>query len=326
PYLIDPLSAISARARSDGSTVSSTLSDSDLGAARSTASGKDVALVFITANSGEGYLTVEGNAGDRKDLKAWHNGDALVQAVASANPNTIVVVNSVGAIDMEAWVENPNVKAVVWSGLPGQEAGNGLVDILYGDYNPSGRLPYTIGKSINDYSARVLYDDRGPKIPYSEGIFVDYRHFDKENIEPRFEFGFGLSYTDFHYEDISISGSTGGWTSTSGPGSSLDESLHEKVVIVTFTLENNGTVAGTEIPQLYITLPEAAQSAPRNLKGFDSVTLEAGESKTVTIELSRFDFSIWDTASQRWEIPSGEATIAIGASSRDIRLSGTFDL
>ncbi|EEB95920.1 hypothetical protein MPER_05035, partial [Moniliophthora perniciosa FA553] len=130
----------------------------------------------------------------------------------------------------------------------------------------------------------------------------------------------------FHYADISISGSTGGWTSTSGPGSSLDESLHEKVITVTFTLENNGTVAGTEIPQLYTTLPEAARSAPRNLKGFDSVFLEPGESKTVVIELSRFDFSIWDAASQRWEIPSGEATIAIGASSRDIRLSGTINL
>ncbi|KAK7058250.1 hypothetical protein VNI00_001881 [Paramarasmius palmivorus] len=343
PYLVDPLAAISSRARSDGTTVSSTLSDSDLGAARSTANGKDVALVFITANSGEGYLTVEGNAGDRNNLKAWHNGDALVQAVAEANSNTIVVVNSVGPIDMEAWIENPNIKAVVWSGLPGQEAGNGLVDILYGAYNPrylkllslahdknqprySGRLPYTIGKSVNDYSVQVLYDNSGPNIRYSEGLFVDYRHFDRENIEPRFEFGFGLSYTTFEYSDISISGSTGGYTPTSGPGSSLDESLHEKVVQVTFTLQNEGPVDGTEIPQLYITLPESANSAPRNLKGFESVFLASGESQTVTIELSRFDFAVWSAGSQRWEIPSGEATISIGASSRDIRLTGTLNL
>ncbi|KAG7099439.1 hypothetical protein E1B28_001290 [Marasmius oreades] len=108
PYLINPLDAITTRARSDGTTVSSSLSDSDLNAAQNTARGKDVAIVFITADSGEGYITVEGNAGDRNNLQAWHGGDALVQAVASVNPNTIVAINSVGPIVMEAWVNNPN--------------------------------------------------------------------------------------------------------------------------------------------------------------------------------------------------------------------------
>ncbi|KAJ8084258.1 hypothetical protein PM082_003026 [Marasmius tenuissimus] len=328
PYLTDPLSAITARARTDGTTVSSSLSDSDLNAARNAARGKDVAIVFITADSGEGYITVEGNDGDRNDLKAWHNGDALVQAVASVNPNTIVAVNSVGQIDMEAWVTNAN--------------GNAVTDILYGAYNPSGRLPYTIGKSINDYSAKVVYDNNVAEINYSEGlpthlirstasetdalegIFVDYRHFDQSNIQPRFEFGFGLSYTNFTYSGLSISGSTGGRTPTSGPGSSLDSGLHQKVVTVTFNVQNSGSVAGHEVPQLYITLPSSANAAPRNLKGFDSVFIAPGQSKSVSMQLSRFDFSVWNTNTQRWEIPSGQATIAIGASSRDIRLNGTI--
>ncbi|KAG9223004.1 hypothetical protein CCMSSC00406_0000307 [Pleurotus cornucopiae] len=326
PYLITPLAAITSRASTDGSTVSSSLSDTDLNAAGTTATGKDVALVFIAANSGEGYITVEGNAGDRNDLKAWHSGDALVARVAGANANTIVVVNSVGPIEVEAWINHPNVTAVVWSGLPGQEAGNALVDVLYGAYNPSGRLPYTIGKSINDYSAKVIYNSNANilPIPYSEGLFIDYRHFDQANIAPRFEFGFGLSYTTFSYASLSISGSIGTGTAPTGPGSSLDPWLHEKVITVTFSLTNSGSVAGHEIPQLYITLPASAQSAPLSLKGFDSIFLAPNQSKTVTIQLSRFDLSIWNVAAQRWQIPSGSIGVSVGASSRDIRLTGTI--
>ncbi|KAF8898513.1 glycoside hydrolase family 3 protein [Infundibulicybe gibba] len=316
-----PLDAITARAKADGTTVSSSLSDTDLNAAAGIATGKDVAIVFITADSGEGYITVEGNAGDRNNLQAWHGGDALVAKVASANSKTIVVVNSVGPIIMEPWINNANVSAVVWSGLPGQEAGNGLTDVLYGAYNPSGRLPYTIGKSIDDYSAKVLYTSNGAitPIPYSEGIFVDYRRFDQANLTPRFEFGFGLSYTTFKYSALSISGSTSGGTAPSGPGSSLDPWLHTKVITVTFTLQNSGT-----IPQLYISLPTSAQSAPRALKGFDSIFLTPGQSKTVTMQLSRYDLSTWNVATQRWQIPTGSTGISIGASSRDIRLTGSL--
>ncbi|KAG6861217.1 hypothetical protein C0995_002566 [Termitomyces sp. Mi166 len=234
-----PLDAITAKANAAGATVSSSLSDTDLNAAANVASGKDVALVFITADSGEGYLTVEGNAGDRNDLKAWHGGDALVAKVASANSNTVIIVNSVGPILMEAWIDHINVTAVVWSGLPGQEAGvnswlaflikylinltgNSVTDILYGLYNPSGRLPYTIGKTASDYAAQVIYSSSSSilPIPYDEGLFVDYRHFDKNSITPRFEFGFGLSYTTFQYSSINISGSTIGGSAPTG--SALD--------------------------------------------------------------------------------------------------------
>ncbi|KAK7694472.1 hypothetical protein QCA50_001658 [Cerrena zonata] len=314
------------RAKADGTTVSTSFSDSDLNSAATAAANKDVALVFITADSGEGYLTVEGNAGDRNSLNAWHNGDALVQKVAGVNKNTIVVVNSVGPILVESWIDHPNVTALVWSGLPGQEAGNGVTDVLYGAYNPSGKLPYTIAKSVNDYSAQLITNGNGiVPIPYNEGLFIDYRHFDAANIAPRFEFGFGLSYTTFSYSDLKITGSTAGGTRQPlGPGASLDPWLHDAVVTVSFTLTNNGTVAGAEAPQLYLSPPASAKSAPFNLKGFDSVFLAPGQSTAVSFELSRYDFSIWDVVSQSWQVPKGDTGISIGASSRDLRLKGSI--
>ncbi|KAF8973771.1 glycoside hydrolase family 3 protein [Flammula alnicola] len=325
PYLIAPSDAITTRAQTDGTTISSSLSDTDLNAAAAAAQGKDVALVFITADSGEGYITVEGNAGDRNNLQAWHSGDALVAQVASINSHTIVVVQSVGPIIMEPWINNANVTAVVWSGLAGQEAGNALVDVLYGAYNPSGRLPYTIAKAATDYSAQVITSGSGTvQIPYNEGLFIDYRHFDQANIAPRFEYGFGLSYTTFQYSSLSVSGSSGAGTAPSGLGSSLDPWLHTNVITVSFSLTNNGTVAGHEIPQLYLALPASANSPPKSLKGFDSVFLTPGQSTTVTMQLSRFDLSIWDVVNQRWSIPSGQTGILIGASSRDIRLTGSI--
>ncbi|THH31988.1 hypothetical protein EUX98_g2192 [Antrodiella citrinella] len=273
PYLIAPVDAISTRATSEGSEVSSSLSDSDLDAAVQTVTGKSVAFVFVTADSGELGTPVDGNDGDRNDLQAWYDGDALINAVAAVNPNTVVVVNTVGPIIVEAWIDNPNVTALVWSGLPGQEAGNSLVDILYGDYNPR-----------------------------------------KANITPRYEFGFGLSYTTFSYSSLSVSGSAAGGTPRSGYGSSLDLELHTKVIAVTFTLKNTGAIGGHEIPQLYVSLPSSANSPPSQLKGFDSVYLAAGESRQVSFHLSRYDVSIWDVVTQRWEVPSG----AIGV------MDGTF--
>ncbi|KAJ6584239.1 glycosyl hydrolase family 3 C-terminal domain-containing protein [Mycena sp. CBHHK59/15] len=295
PYLIAPLDAIKVRASADGTTVSSSTSDTDLSSAKNAATGKAIAFVFITADSGEGYITVEGNAGDRNSLSAWHSGDALIAAVASVNKNTVVVVNAVGPINMEAWITNPNITAVVWSGIPGQEAGNGLVDVLYGAYNPSGRLPYTIGKSITDYSAQVTMTQTGTITPitYSEGLFIDYRHFDQAGITPRFEFGFGLSYTTFVYSGLTISGSTSGGTRQTGPGSALDPWLHDAVVTVTFTVQNSGTVSGNEVPQLYLTFPASANSAPKNLKGFDSVFVGAGQS-----------VAVWYHAGLEYKVPS----------------------
>jgi beta-glucosidase len=187
PYFTAPYDALQSRAQSDGTTISLVDNDST-SSVSSAASGADAALVFITSDSGEGYITVEQNAGDRNNMDPWHNGNQLVQAVAQANKNTIVVVHSVGPVVLETILAQPNVQAVVWAGLPSQESGNSLVDILYGLTSPSGKLPYTIAKSATDYGTTISRGDDN----YSEGLYIDYRHFDKANIAPRYEFGFGL--------------------------------------------------------------------------------------------------------------------------------------
>ncbi|KAJ7789191.1 glycoside hydrolase superfamily [Mycena olivaceomarginata] len=171
----------------------------------------DTCVVFVSADSGEGYITVDGNAGDRNNLTLWANGETLINNVASTCANTIVVQHVVGPVLVESWINNPNVTAVLHAGIPGQESGNALVDVLFGDgaqaTNPSGRLPYTIAKERSDYPADVVYtsSDTVPQITYSEGLNIDYRHFDAEGIEPRFEFGFGLSYTTFGYSGLKAS-------------------------------------------------------------------------------------------------------------------------
>ena len=155
PYLIDPLHAILLRAKQDRTTLNWWLDDWNHIAAQKVAVMGDVAIVGINSDSGEDYITVDGNEGDRNNLTAWHGGDDLVLAVAAVHNNTIVVVHSVGPLIVEPWIDHPNVTAVLWAGLPGQESGPALVDILYGAYNPSGRLPYTIAKNASDYPAEV---------------------------------------------------------------------------------------------------------------------------------------------------------------------------
>jgi len=159
----------------------------------------------------------------RNNLSAWLGGDQLVQAVATQNNNTMVVINAVGPIILEPWIDNPNVTAVVWAGLGGTEVGNALVDVMYGAQNPSGRLPYTIAKSPDDYPEQPVDPGSGEEIfdiVYAEGLFVDYRHFDAANIAPRFEFGFGLSYTTFEYSALNIKVVDSG-----GPGRGAGEQL-----------------------------------------------------------------------------------------------------
>lgn len=190
PYFVAPYDAIKSRAQTDGTTVTLHNSDSTANVA-SAASGADAAIVFLTSDSGEGYITVEKVLGDRNDLDPWHGGNQLVQAVAAANKNTIVVVHSVGPVILETILALPGVRAVVWAGLPSQESGNALVDVLYGATAPSGKLPYTIAKSASDYGTAVVRGDDN----FAEGLFIDYRHFDKAGIAPRFEFGFGLCKT-----------------------------------------------------------------------------------------------------------------------------------
>ncbi|KAI1299578.1 glycoside hydrolase family 3 protein [Xylaria venustula] len=319
PYFVAPADAIKTRAATDGTTVTISSTDST-SSVSSAVSGADAALVFITSDSGEGYITVEGNAGDRNNLDPWHSGNDLVKAVAAINTNVIVVVHSVGPIILETILAQPNVKAIVWAGLPSQENGNALVDILYGDTAPSGKLPYTIAKSSTDYGTTISSSNDN----FAEGLYIDYRHFDKNNIAPRYEFGFGLSYTNFTYSDIAISGkpTSGAATGTIVPGGRAD--LWDTVATVTATITNSGSVAGAEVAQLYVGYPASANTPPKQLRGFEKTSLNAGAKATVSFALLRRDLSVWDAGKQNWVVPAGDFTFYVGSSSRDIRQTGTL--
>ncbi|KAG9234413.1 putative beta-glucosidase L [Amylocarpus encephaloides] len=316
PYLVGPLDAIQAQAKLDNTTIVSSITDTPAEGATAAAAA-DTAIVFINSHAGEGYIVVEGSDGDRLTLSPAHNGNDLVRSVASSNPNTIVVIHSVGPLILEPILSFPSVKAIVWAGLPGQESGNGLADILYGKTSPSGKLPYTIARRDEDYGGDVKGGNGDDE--YSEGLYVDYRYFDKRGIKPRFEFGFGLSYTTFTYSGLEIT------PSTLSPSIGLSSDLYDTIVTVTTAVTNNGTVAGAEAAQFYVSLPSSAPESPvRQLRGFKKVMLGVGESKTVKFDLRRKDLSYWDVVAQQWVMAKGEYTVWVGASSRDLRVSGVL--
>ncbi|KAJ8609589.1 hypothetical protein MRB53_039040 [Persea americana] len=164
---------------------------------------------YLVAHSGEGYIAVDGVKGDRNDLLLDKNGDALINAVASGcGGPTVVVIHTVGPVVVESFITNPNVKAVLIAHLPGEESGHALADVLFGDVNPSGHLPYTMGKSLSDYGpgAQILYYPNAvvPQRTFTEGLNIDYREFDSNKTEPRFPFGFGLSYTTFDIQNLQV--------------------------------------------------------------------------------------------------------------------------
>jgi beta-glucosidase-like glycosyl hydrolase len=173
---------------------------------------QDLCIVFANSDSGEGYLSWNGIRGDRNNLYLDKGGDTLIKSVAEncggGKGDTVVVIHAVGPVNVESWADLLGVKAILLAHLPGQESGDALVDVLFGDVDASGRLPYTLGKSLDDYGpgAQVLYYPNGlaPQVDFKETLYVDYRHFDKFQITPRYEFGFGLSYTTFAFSDLSI--------------------------------------------------------------------------------------------------------------------------
>ncbi|ROV94045.1 hypothetical protein VMCG_08253 [Cytospora schulzeri] len=210
PYLVTPDTAIQNHVLANGGAYESVFNNWDLktvGAlARRAQDSNGPALVFVDSNSGEGYLEVDGNLGDRNNLTMWRNGDALISAVTAQCNNTIVVVHSVGPVMLEEYANNPNVTALIWAGIPGQESGNAIVDILYGNVNPGAKLPFTIAADRSHFGADVLYtpNDPVPQMNFQEGVFIDYRSVDKFNLTPTYEFGFGLSYTTFDYSDLHV--------------------------------------------------------------------------------------------------------------------------
>ena len=209
PYLVTPDSALQAQALKDGTRYESILSNYAASQIQSLVSNDNVtAIVFVNANSGEGFINVDGNMGDRKNLTLWKNGDDLIKNVSSICPNTIVVIHSTGPVLVTEWYDSPNVTAILWAGLPGQESGNSITDVLYGKVNPFGRTPFTWGATRESYGTDVLYEpnngSEAPQQDFSEGVLIDYRYFDKKDTPLIYEFGHGLSYTTFEYSNLRV--------------------------------------------------------------------------------------------------------------------------
>lgn len=248
--------------------------------------------------------------------------DDLVTNVAASCPNTIVVIHTVGIRLLDPWITNPNVTAVIIAHLPGSDSGPALVQLLYGEQSPSGKLPYTIPKQVSDYP--VVYPDvpqsdnlDSPQSNFTEGAYIDYRAFDQKNIEPRFEFGFGLSYTTFEYSALNIQ------MNDAAPGTSDPGTVWNQAAVVTIVVANTGSVPGEEVAQLYIGIPN---SPVKQLRGFDKAMIGIGASVEFTYLLTRRDLSVWDTEQQAWDLQCGDYNVYVGSSSRDIRLTGKITI
>lgn len=268
----------------------------------------DVAVVCVR--------TSESEQQDAASLTLPRDQDTLVRAVAAANAHTVVVL-STGTPVLMPWT--PDVAAIVQSYFGGQEQGHAVASILFGDVNPSGKLPYTIPLHEDQYQTigitNPVHNERNLDVQFLEGLHLGYRGFDKHGLEPRYPFGHGLSYTRFDYDDLSVSPT---------------ESDGTAPVTVNFTLVNEGTRAGAEVCQVYLEAPAGHGEPPRKLVGFQKVTLEPGERRNVTIQVDPFDvthpLALWDSGSRLWQTIGGAYSIHVGASSRDLRLTGSFQI
>jgi beta-glucosidase len=258
----------------------------------------DVALVFAGLNDeweSEGF--------DRLDMKLPEPQGELIRGIATANPRTIVVLNNGSPVDMADWIDR--VPAVLEAWYPGQECGHAIAAVITGNINPSGKLPDTFPKRLEDTPAFPYYPGSGGKVVYGEDIWVGYRHFDKNNIEPLFPFGHGLSYTSFKYGKLRVN--------------QIEPGLEGRLTVC-LSIKNSGDVAGSEVVQLYIRdVDSSLPRPPQELKGFKKINLGPGKRKTLVFDLDRAAFSFFHPGLKQWVTEPGEFEILVGSSSRDIR-------
>ena len=265
----------------------------------------DAAIVVV------GYSSkLESESFDRPSMDLPAGQDELIEAVAAANKNTIVVIVAGAPVTMTKWIGR--VPAVVEAWYGGQEAGHAIGDILFGAQNPSGKLPVTFPKQWSDSPAYGHYPGENLHVTYAEGIYVGYRGFDKRNVEPLFPFGHGLSYTKFDYSGLKITPA---------------KAAAGKQVEVTMRVRNSGARAGAEVVQLYVHDVKAGADRPaKELKGFRRIALNPGEARDVSFTLGQAALSFYSVAKDDWVAEPGAFEVWIGASSRDIRLKGAFEL
>jgi beta-glucosidase len=315
PVVVDPLSAITLRAEANGDTVTPapglTIADAVLAAKLA-----KTAVVFIGDGEAEGT--------DRKTLTAVDancelvveclpavgpNQNALVSAVAKANPNTIVVVQAGGPVAMP-WLNQ--VRGVLDMFYPGEQDGNAAAALLFGDVDPSGKLPVTFPKSISQDPIKSAQQWPGvpnkagvPQSHYSEGLLVGYRWYDAKHITPLFPFGFGLSYTKFRFSHLTVRQTEGG-------------------AVARFAVTNVGTRPGAEVAQLYVGDPKASHEPPIQLKGYQKVALEPGARQWITLHLNSRSFAYWNTKANGWRVAPGCYSINVGDSSAHLPLRGQY--
>lgn len=269
------------------------------------------AVVVAVGNTYENEGEASDHGYDLPDQQA-----DLISNLAKANPNTIVVMHGGGVLNMQPWAKKVGASLQAW--FPGQQGGQALAEILYGKVNPSGKLPVTIDKSIEDNTSYASYPDpaayRGDnaltEMTYSEGLYLGYRGYDKRNTKPLYPFGFGLSYTTFDYSDLKLS------SNVLTPGATVN---------VKFTLTNSGAKAGYEVAQLYVQPVNPIVDRPeKELKGFTKVYLKPGESKTVSIPLDSRSLAYYVESTDSWNVDAGKYKIRVGTSSADLALSQTL--
>ncbi|QAY65793.1 glycoside hydrolase family 3 C-terminal domain-containing protein [Paenibacillus protaetiae] len=246
---------------------------------------------------------------DRQHLRMPQNQVALIQRVAAVQPNLVVVLSNGAPVEMP-WLAS--AKGVLEAYLGGQALGGAVADLLFGDANPSGKLAETFPAKLSDNPSYLFFPGEGNKVEYREGIFVGYRYYDKKNITPLFPFGHGLSYTTFSYSELAVDSRT----------------IHDTDVLhVSVKVTNTGSRKGQEVVQLYVRDVESSVIRPeKELKGFDKIELEPGESQVVTFELNKRSFAYYDTDLRQWTVESGDFELLVGRSSRDIVLSETVNV
>ena len=259
----------------------------------------DMAIVFAAEQMGEGQ--------DKITLALPGNQDSTIEAIASVNPRTVVVLHNSNPISMP-WLNR--VAAVIEAFYPGQEAGSSIARLLFGDVNPSGKLAMTfpVNEQQGPGAFFLDYPGDGMTVNYTEGVLVGYRWYDAKDQEPLFPFGFGLSYTTFHYSDLQV------------------EQKGREQVTVKVRVANSGRREGAEVVQLYLGSPAAAGEPPKQLKGFEKILLKPGESKVVTLQLDKNNLAAWDSESHGWRVYPGTYSVMVGGSSRDIRLKGVVTM
>ncbi|MEZ0096160.1 glycoside hydrolase family 3 C-terminal domain-containing protein [Streptacidiphilus sp. EB129] len=298
---VTPLDAITKRA-GNGTTVKYD-DGTNTNSAAALAASSSVAVVFVNKGEGEGT--------DLGDIDLGSQ-NALISAVAAANPNTIVVLNTGSAVTMP-WLSS--VKGVLEAWYPGQQAGTAIASLLFGDTNPSGHLPVTFPTSLSDVPANTTAQWPGTNtnstVQYSEGVDVGYRWYDAKNITPLFPFGYGQSYTSFSFSNLHVGTLPQGGAAT-----------------VTATVTNTGARAGSDVAQLYITQPASAGEPVRQLQGFERVDLQPGQSKTVTFQLTQTSLQHYDSTAGALTTSTGAYGIAVGdaASDANLPLKGTLSV